>query len=152
MLKVRKIVSEALKIRDTNKIQVRQPLKELTIPIKLEEEFLEIIADEVNVKKVSYNNKSDQISLDLEITPELEAEGFAREIARKIQSVRKERDMKKEERIVLELKISENLKKRLSEYLEFISKRVGASKLILADKDKGFTNFELKGETIGFKF
>lgn len=151
MSKVRKIVSEALKIRDTNKIQVRQPLKELTIPIKLEDEFLEIIADEVNVKKVVYN-KSDQISLDLEITPELEAEGFAREIARKIQSARKEKDMKKEERIVLELKISENLKKRLSEYLEFISKRVGASKLILSDKDKGFTNFELKGETIGFKF
>ena len=154
MSKAREIVSTALKLRDLNKIAVRQPLQTLTVAgDKLSEEFAQIIAEEVNVKSVLFDKKAKETTLDLNITPILEAEGFAREIARKIQSVRKERNMKKEERITLELHLSEKLRNSLSTYSEFITKRVGANKLHFSDgKGKKMISFRIKEEEILFNF
>lgn len=154
MEKAREIVSMALKIRDLNKIPIRQPLQRLTVPQEgLGKEFGEIIAEELNVKEVVFDKKAKEITLDLQITPELEAEGFAREIARKIQSVRKERSMSKDERIALQLLLSEKLKISLSPYLDFLAKRVGASSIAFSDgKTDKLTFLEIKGESVGFNF
>ena len=87
------------------------------------------------------------------ITPELEAEGFAREISRKVQAERKARGMKKEQRIDLELFVSDKLKACLAPYLEFISQRTGSrSARFTDDKPKLIVSFDVKNETIGFKF
>ena len=154
MEKTRAIVSQVLKIRDLNKIPVRQPLLKLIIPGEdLGKNYRDIIAEEVNVKEVNFDKKAKDIILDLNITPQLEAEGFAREIARKIQSIRKERNMKKEDRIVLKLHLSEKLKKSLEDHIEFISKRVGATKILLDDKtEKNWISFSIKEENISFNF
>ena len=154
MTRAREIVSEALKLRDMNKIQIRQPLQSLTVfENKLSKEFAELIADEVNVKEVIFDKTIKETYLDLNITPQLQAEGFAREIARKIQSVRKERDMKKEDRITLELHVSEKVKTSLFAYLEFISKRVGATEILFSDDNKKkWQVFETKNEKIEFYF
>lgn len=154
MAKARKIVSEALKLRDKNKIPIRQPLQSLTVfENKLSKEFAELIADEINVKEVIFDKTIKETYLDLNITPQLQAEGFAREIARKIQSVRKERDMKKEDRITLELRVSERIKTSLLAYLEFISKRVGATEILFSeDNKKKWQVFEIKNEKIEFYF
>jgi isoleucyl-tRNA synthetase len=154
MFRAREIVSTALKIRDMNKIAIRQPLQRLTVSgEKLSDEFARIIAEEVNVKDVNFDSKAKETKLELNITPELEAEGFAREIARKIQSVRKERNMKKDERITLELQLSEKLKNSLSSFIDFISKRVGATKLHFSDgKSKKMEFFKIRDEDIGFNF
>ncbi|MBS3083811.1 isoleucine--tRNA ligase [Candidatus Pacearchaeota archaeon] len=150
---VREIVSQALKIRDANKIPVRQPLSSITICNSLDEEFEEIIAEEVNVKKVIFDKRAKEVNIDLNITPELEAEGYAREIARKIQSERKNRNMKKEERITLELFVTTRIRNFLQHHLEFISKRVGANKVVFSDdKNKKIILFEIKDEKIGFNF
>jgi len=154
MSKAREVVSAALKIRDQNKLPVRQPLATLTVAgEKLSSEFADIIAEEINVKQVLFDKKAKETQLDMNITPELEAEGFAREIARKIQSVRKERNMKKEERITLELHLSDKLKKDLGPFNDFIAKRVGASKMLLSDgKGKDMISFKIKEEEILFNF
>src|SRR3989344_2776248 len=150
---IREIVSQALKIRDANKIPVRQPLASVTIYNSLDEEFEKIIAEEVNVKKVIFDKKAKEVSLDISITPELEAEGYSREIARKIQSERKNRNMKKEERITLELYVTTRVRNFLHPYLDFISKRVGAVKVIFDDdKHKKMVFFDVKNEKIGFNF
>jgi isoleucyl-tRNA synthetase len=94
MAQARALVTEALEARDAAKIKVRQPLGALAIPAssKLTKEYLAIVADEVNVKRVE--KKGDVVALDLIITPELREEGFVRDTIRAIQVFRKESGLK----------------------------------------------------------
>ena len=120
---------------------------------KLSKELQSIIIRQLNVKELKLNSGEDKISLDTKMTLELEAEGFAREIARKIQSARKERNMNKDERITLELYLSDKIKDYLSHHLAFISGRVGADKVSFSnDKGKKWILFNVKDEEIGFNF
>ena len=60
---VRKIVSTSLSIRKKNKIRVRQPLNELVISIDKNDwvkNYIELIKEEVNVKKIIIKNKVDE--------------------------------------------------------------------------------------------
>jgi isoleucyl-tRNA synthetase len=90
MKKVRDVVSKGLDARVKNAIKVRQPLSLLTTGIKINERYLGLIQDEVNVKQVSFDESlSDTVVLDLSITPELKKEGDTRELIRAIQDLRK---------------------------------------------------------------
>ncbi len=153
MINVRRVASEALMLRDKEKIAVRQPLQSITSNFKFDDECKEIIMEELNVKKVIFDSKIKELILDTKLTPELEAEGFAREIARKIQAERKARNMKKEQRIELKLFVSDKLHNMIVTYEEFICKRVGSKKIKFVDeKNKNLVLFEIKEEKIGFHF
>ena len=93
----RSIVSAALEARDKANIRVRQPLAELTVPAgtKLADDFLALIADEVNVKNVRKSGNT--VSLDITITAELQEEGTVRDTIRAIQAFRKESNLKPRE-------------------------------------------------------
>ncbi|MEK6915764.1 MAG: isoleucine--tRNA ligase [Nanoarchaeota archaeon] len=151
-----KIIERGLAERDKAKIGLRWPLSSALIKteIKLDEDMRELIVKQLNLKRLDFEIGDEEIvTLDINITPELEAEGFAREIARKIQSVRKERNMKKEEKITLELYIGDELKASLLRHIDFISKRVGAVKTTISDdKKKKWVFFDIKSEKIGFNF
>lgn len=113
MTSVREIIKVGLQLRAKNQIKVRQPLSELIIKNEefrsLASELLEIIEEELNVKDVSIGNASTggdfvwdnnkEVGLTIEITPELKAEGQAREIIRAIQQMRKEADYQLDDRI-----------------------------------------------------
>lgn len=89
MVEVRQVVAKALAKRAESGIRVRQPLMELKIKSKKlekEEELLNLIKEEVNVKNISFGNK---LALDTKITVELEEEGVLREIIRNLQQMRK---------------------------------------------------------------
>jgi isoleucyl-tRNA synthetase len=91
MRRVREIVNVGLQLRSQAKIKVRQPLESVTIKEILEKELIEIIEEELNVKKVLVNaDQEADVVLDTEITHELLQEGLAREIVRHIQEMRKE--------------------------------------------------------------
>ena len=115
---------------------------------------MEIVADEVNIKEIKFApGKELSVELDTIITPELEAEGFAREIARRIQAERKTRNMKKKQRIHLKLFVSDKLNAAIVTHREFIRGRVGANKIdFVDDKIKNLIFFDVKGERIGFDF
>ena len=104
---VRRYVNDGLAKRSENKIKVRQPLATATIkgPDKIAQDLVDIICEELNVKKVQYQ-KSNDISVDIDttITPSLKNEGIAREIVRNIQSCRKEAGLQIENRIKLSLR------------------------------------------------
>jgi isoleucyl-tRNA synthetase len=103
MEKVRLIVTQALAERAKAGIKVRQPLARLKIkdPVlasgagrglrfKLEEELLNLIKEEVNVKEIIFDTKiKKELELDTKITPELKEEGIIREVIRQIQQMRK---------------------------------------------------------------
>ncbi len=86
---VRSMVELGLASRNNSKIKVRQPLASFTFATeaKLAPEYLNIIADELNVKMVKVGEKDE---LDTNITSELKMEGDMRELVRMIQDKRKE--------------------------------------------------------------
>lgn len=95
--------SMALMERDKYGVRVRQPLQELRInklsikhsggEILYWNEVKDILADEINVKEIVLDDSMTQddspIKLDLEITPELKAEGIKREMVRLVNGMRK---------------------------------------------------------------
>lgn len=95
---VRKISEGGHAKRKEAGIKLRQPLASVSykLPEKLSSELEEILAQELNVKKVEYQKSSDaepSINLDTKITQELEEEGEARGLIRQIQQTRKEQDL-----------------------------------------------------------
>ncbi len=90
MFVARAIVSEALEIRDSAGIKVRQPLARLHVPesSRLSSEYLALIAEEVNVKEVAAVGET--VVLDTTMSDELREEGVVRDALRLVQAARKE--------------------------------------------------------------
>ncbi len=137
MKKVRNVVGMALEARDINKIKVRQPLQKITIGIELDDQLKNIIAEEINVKEVLFDEKLDQkeINLDTNITEALRQEGVVRELVRFIQSYRKELKLHPADKIKIQIKTSNiDLIKKFDNY---IKKIVNAKKIDFADSVLG---------------
>ncbi len=104
MAHVREIITEGLALRmqksDTEKqIKVRQPLSEMVYAgNKLDAFYEQIIADEVNVKKVKHGKEN---FINKGIDKALEEEGFVRELIRVVQSARKKAGLNVDDRIKL---------------------------------------------------
>ena len=146
MTRTRQIITDALALRmqksDTEEqIKIRQPLAKLTYNgDKLDEFYEQIIADEVNVKKVQHAKK---FTLDKTITPELREEGRAREIIRAVQAARKHAGLRQDDEIWLNL--SCDLPKG---YGDLIKSEVGATSI---SKDANYAHDEIakiNGENI----
>jgi len=117
MARTRQIITEGLAARAAAKIKVRQPLAGVTIKTKtpLVGDLERLVAEELNVKKVTsvapdaievegeQLNLSEAVTLDTQITPELKAEGLARDLIRLIQEARKKAGYNVEDRIKLHL-------------------------------------------------
>ncbi|MBI2594771.1 MAG: class I tRNA ligase family protein [Candidatus Colwellbacteria bacterium] len=94
MKKVRELAAQGLAERDVAGIKVRQPLATLkvkTSELKGLDGLLEILKEEVNVKEVVFDETiGREVELDTKISVVLKEEGAVREIARLIQSLRRE--------------------------------------------------------------
>jgi len=147
------IIQAGFALRDKEKIGVRWPLRSASVYIyenvigeKRSEELLqdleklsELIKKQLNVKEVMLKVKKKslddkfngvifsigEIEFDTKINKELEEEGFAREIMRRVQSLRKEAGLKKENKIELMIKIDVDLNKWKKQIME----RTGAGKI-----------------------
>lgn len=98
MEKVRKIVELGLAKRDEAGIKVRQPLQELKVQsakLKVDDIYLDLIKDEVNVKNIVIAKGKEELSvkLDTEITEDLKLEGVKRELVRFINNLRKDAEL-----------------------------------------------------------
>jgi len=160
MKKAREIVSLALKERDIVHISLKQPLSELEIfGYEISKEYLNLIKEEVNVKEIVIKKSPEfKVKLNSLITPELEAEGYAREISRFIQNERKKAGLVKEDKINLQIKIDKNIFSLLSKYKmhKFIQERVNAKEINVVDADnikfQYNAEIEIKGKKIEILF
>ena len=110
---IRKICGLGHAERKEAKIKVRQPLQLIKLktkePLQLNEQLLQLIKEELNVKSVKCGVRSGksgeeiEVELDTKITPMLKAEGETREIVRQIQEARKKAGCKLDEKVVVEL-------------------------------------------------
>jgi isoleucyl-tRNA synthetase len=111
MTEVREIVTNALELRDRKGLKVRQPLQTLFISqsySKLDEGFIAILREEVNVKEVKFKEELKNIDVDLDtnISDELKQEGISREVIRCVQSIRKQTGLNPEDVITLKVATS----------------------------------------------
>lgn len=127
MARTRDIIEQGLALRmqksDTEaQIKVRQPLSKLTYcGEKLDEFYESIIAEEVNVKTVEYEQAGEasgtSVALNKTVTPELRREGLAREVIRHVQAARKDAGLNVDDRIHLSLVSSDDeLAKAMAEH------------------------------------
>ena len=141
MNRTREIITEGLAQRmqksDTEEqIKVRQPLSLFTYGgDKLPEEYEQMIADEVNVKKVEHGSV---IKLNKELTDELRAEGFARELIRVVQAARKKAGLSVDDRIRLYVEC--NLE---PEFAEMIKAEVLATEFSSAENKQNYAYDEI---------
>jgi len=221
MDRVREVCSVALSIRKAHARRVRLPLSELTVSHSDAQQlsgFIDIIADEVNVKKVSLSHETSaaasavlqvnpgalgprlggrtqdviksvksgdwrqegdrvfagdielfggeyslkmavtagaasaalgdglgMVTLNIEVTPELAAEGTSRDLIRLVQQARREAGLEVSDRITLTLGVPEALRNLMQPFLEDLSSETLATSLRWAD---GEANTNLDGEAI----
>jgi isoleucyl-tRNA synthetase len=98
MEEVKMVVEKIRAKRQEIGIKVRQPLASATVKSRYSaptQDLLEVMALELNVKKVLWEvSKEDDVLLDTNITPELKAEGEARDVMRQIQNMRRKAGLK----------------------------------------------------------
>jgi hypothetical protein len=109
---------------------------------------------QLNVKEIEYKKgKEISVTLDTKLTPELEAEGFAREISRKIQAERKNAKLVKKDSINLEI-VSE-FNSKIKRHMESIKEKVGAKFISFENSKKKFNHSKegkIKSQNYVIKF
>ncbi|MDZ7611241.1 MAG: isoleucine--tRNA ligase [Candidatus Moranbacteria bacterium] len=144
MKRTREIVELGLSLRAESGIKVRQPLSRLLVKGEdLENDFIDLIKDEVNVKEVIFQEKQGdnikwksgrhlEAGLDAEITPELQLEGKTRELIREIQETRKKADYEISDRILVYYRGGEEI---FDSYSREIAGEVLAKKMEKTEKE-----------------
>ncbi len=158
MAKTREIVTFGLKARQKSGIPVRQPLSKIQVKesssdknkIELEEEYLEIIKDEINVKEIeiiknisgsesvssTYNTSEildEDVFLDTYITENLRSEGYYREFVRALQDFRKKNGLNPNDLIDLEIKTGVREQEFLNKFKNSLIKQVGVKNLLFKE-------------------
>lgn len=148
-----RIIELGLKERDYNKIGLRWPLKsvDITTNFDLKEGYKELIKSQLNVKEINFEKSKEEeikVKLDTTQTPELEAEGYARELSRKVQAFRKKLGLSKGDEIKLTLITDEEFKNILDKNEHFIRERTGSKELKIVttekEKFKNKTSFSIR--------
>lgn len=102
MEEIRYLASLALAKRAEAGVKVRQPLPALKINKKFDRNLLEVLGDEVNVKKVTVDSQmKTQLELDTTITHKLKEEGWLREFIRLVQDLRQDAGLEPKEGVIL---------------------------------------------------
>ena len=122
--------------------------------LKLSNEFQEIIKSQLNVKELSFkenkNPKIISVEPDAKLTPELEAEGYARELSRNIQEFRKNVGLNKKDFVKLGIVTDKEFANILERYRKSIEEKTNSSSIKIFIENVT-TNKERFKKTISFK-
>ncbi len=140
MESVRFTVSRALEMRSESGIKVRQPLQKLTVNSDLHDEYLDLIKDEVNVKKVVTGEK---LILDTNLTPELKEEGLMRELLRFVQQERKKACLTPDDYAILTIN---NFQELVEKFEDTIKKTALLKEIVYGESDG--TTVKIDGEKV----
>ena len=172
MEKVRKVVEKVHAMRAEAKLKVRQPLQTcqlLKVSIT-DESLLNIIAEEINVKKVEVvdaldkgeqwlvNKDNDlEVALNTEITPELKEEGMLRDLVRNLNGLRKKAGLSVGDQVKMEYETESTLIAELIEkYKEDLMGQTLSTAIEtvtgLNPQDGDVRNFKMEGTKVLIRF
>lgn len=143
------IIEKSLALRSAAGIGVRWPLASITLEAEngISKELEEIVLRQVNVKKFLFKQEKGKFNvyLDTKLTPELEQEGYARELMRTIQETRKKAGLKKEQIISLAVELDKELESAVKKFEKLIKEKVNAKDIAInLKKGKWKYNYEEK--------
>jgi isoleucyl-tRNA synthetase len=162
MKMVRELAALGLAKRADAGIKVRQPLQSITYHVSgvTNKELIQILKDEVNVKEVLFGKMTKpkkphtlkisvsdsvkvseglmKVKLDTAITPALREEGLIREISRAVQELRQKAGLAPNDRVVLMLRVGDELRDAVMKNEATLKSDVGA-KLIEYKQSEKFT-------------
>lgn len=148
---IKNIAEAGRNARQTSGVRLRQPLSRATVVTAANvahlDEDIQILMDELNVKSMDFVSEMPQstegvasaegkgftILIDMAITPELEREGMARDIVRRIQSLRKDMDLQYDRAVRMGLEGDEDVLKAMDEHREYITRETLASEVIMGE-------------------
>ena len=115
--------------------------------------FDDVLAQQGNIKKVQYLGKDEipsvendiepvafdegTVFIDFNVTPEIEAEGYARELIRRIQQMRKDMKLKVEQYVDAEVCAEDRLVGLFDSWKDHIANEVRAQNLVFTSEPKG---------------
>lgn len=147
-----------VKAINTNKDAVAEGLA--TSQDKVTIDGFEIVFRDMIEYKVSVDEpytlgdlKSGYVFLDTTTNDELQAEGYMREVARRIQDTRKSSGLNKEDRIDIELGVSTDLVELVKPYVEDTKTKVGVNDFAIVEVEKANgEEFKVKDKTFKLEF
>jgi len=98
-------------------------------------------ADDLIIKReerpglVAASENGVTIALETSLTPELEAEGMARELVSKLQNLRKESGLEVTDRIIVSYSTDEKTAAMITAYYDYIANEVLAEKIVAGEGD-----------------
>jgi isoleucyl-tRNA synthetase len=108
-------------------------------------EDVEITAEDIPGWQVATDGAL-TVALDVTITPELEAEGMARDIVNRIQNIRKDQDFDVTDRILVKLQKHDAVLPAIEQFSDYIKSETLANSLDLIEGLNGGEKVELPGE------
>lgn len=136
--KLMKAVNAAVTAMSQNEINTLDQEGQITLqvegnPTVIERADVEIISEDIPGWTVA-NEGSLTVALDLTITPELRAEGLAREVVKRIQTFRKESGFEITDRIAITVPAQSPLAEAVETFKDYIASQVLADKVTLAEE------------------
>ncbi len=150
---IKDIISVGLMGRDSSGIGLKWPLASAKVSFgnpeikKSFDRLKDLIKKELNVKEIKTiigKQKNIIVELDTKITPELEAEGYAREVSRLIQAYRKSLGLERKDKVDTYVITDDEFKRILEKQKDFIKNRTNSKKLEIVTTGK--ERFKKKSE------
>lgn len=133
------VIEKGLAERDREKMGLKWPLAKADIVCdkELNKELENIILNQLNIRLLNIK-KGEEISvkLDTQLTPELEAEGYARQVSRQVQSFRKKLCLQTKDKVKLYLIVDEDFKNILENQQDFIKERTNSKEISIVTTTK----------------
>ncbi len=155
MRMVQAIAEAGRNARQTSGVRLRQPLSRATVVTRENvahpAEDIQILMDELNVKAMEMvpeaseavsgmaaaEGKGFTVYIDMHITPELESEGMARDIVRRIQSLRKDMDLQYDRNVKMGVEGDPEVLQAMDEYRDYIARETLASEIVAGQVPDG---------------
>jgi isoleucyl-tRNA synthetase len=137
-----KKITQVLDTHDKHQLY-EQLIKKKEVILTIGAEKIRLTADDFDIVEHEKEHfakamiKDITLFLDITVTPELEAEGLARELIRRIQSMRKEMNLDVEDRIAIEIALDPTKRTSLQDWKDHIKEETRSKTVLFVDKPTG---------------
>jgi isoleucyl-tRNA synthetase len=116
-------------------------------PVTIQLSEVDLLAEDIPGWTVAVKNGL-TVALDIQITPELQQEGDARELVNRVQNIRKEMGLALTDRILLKVQLREWLRQAIINYNDYICREILADSIEWVPDLEGGTEIDINEELL----